>query len=87
MNLCSACIVPVSAAFQRRGVGIEAGLAIVHGSSTLNLPGLVMAVLVFTPMMGVTRFLMGMTAVILVGTARRDDRPPFCQGSARTRTC
>ena len=67
MNLCSACIVPVSAAFQRRGVGIEGGLAIVHGSSTLNLPGLVMAVLVFTPMMGVSRFLMGMTAVILLG--------------------
>ncbi len=67
MNLCSACIVPVSAAFQRRGVGIEGGLAIVHGSSTLNLPGLVMAVLVFTPMMGVSRFLMGMTAVILIG--------------------
>ncbi len=67
MNLCSACIVPVSAAFQRRGVGIESGLAIVHGSSTLNLPGLVMAVVVFTPMMGVSRFLMGMTAVILVG--------------------
>ena len=67
MNLCSACIVPVSAAFQRRGVGIEGGLAIVHGSSTLNLPGLVMAVLVFTPMMGVSRLLMGMTAVILIG--------------------
>ncbi len=67
MNLCSACIVPVSAAFQRRGVGIEGGLAIVHGSSTLNLPGLVMALLVFTPIMGVSRFLLGLLAVILVG--------------------
>ena len=67
MNLCSACIVPVSSSFQRQGVGIEGALAILHGSSTLNVPGLVMAALVFTPILGISRFILGITAVILVG--------------------
>ena len=34
MNLCSACIVPISIAFRRRGAGVGTTLAIVQGSST-----------------------------------------------------
>ena len=67
MNLCSACIVPVAAAFRRRGAGIEGSLAMVHGSSTLNVPALVMAALVFTPMLGVSRFLLSLVAALALG--------------------
>ena len=67
MNLCSACIVPVAAAFRRRGAGIEGSLAMVHGSSTLNLPALVMAAAVFTPMLGVSRLLMSLIAALAIG--------------------
>ena len=38
MNLCSACIIPISSAFRRRGAGVETTVAIVQGSSTLNHP-------------------------------------------------
>ena len=55
MNLCSACIVPIANAFRQRGAGTEAALAIVHGSSTLNVPALLMAALVFTPMLAGSR--------------------------------
>jgi len=47
MNLCSACIIPISSAFRRRGAGVETTVTIVQGSSTLNLPALIMAVMVF----------------------------------------
>ena len=67
MNLCSACIVPVSAAFRRRGASIEATLAIVQGSSTLSLPALIMAVLVFAPMIGGARILLSVVGALLIG--------------------
>ena len=67
MNLCSACVVPVAAAFRRRGGGIEGTLAMVHGSSTLNLPALVMATLVFTPVLGVSRVLLSLLAALAIG--------------------
>ena len=67
VNLCSACIVPISAARRRRGAGIEGALAILHGSATLNVPSLLMAAVVFTPMLGISRFLLGLTAALLIG--------------------
>ena len=67
MNLCSACIVPVSAAFRKRGVGIEGAIAMVHGSAVLNIPSLVMVALVFTPLLGVSRLVLGLIAALLIG--------------------
>ncbi len=66
-NLCSACIVPVSAAFRRRGVGIEGTISMIQGSSTLNIPALVMVTLVFAPMLGVSRIVLSIAAGLLIG--------------------
>jgi len=67
MNLCSACIVPVSSAFRRRGAGIESTLAIVQGSCTMNLPALVMVVMVFSPMLAGTRIGLSLVGALLLG--------------------
>ena len=67
MSLCSACIVPVASAFRRRGAGIETTLAITQGSSTLNLPAMVMAVLVFTPMLAGSRIVLSVVGALLLG--------------------
>ena len=67
MTLCSACIVPVSAAFRTRGASIEATISIAQGSSTLNLPALVMTAMVFAPMIGGTRILLSVAGAILIG--------------------
>ena len=67
MNLCSACIVPVANAFRQRGAGTESALAIVHGSSTLNVPALLMAALVFTPMLAGIRVGISLIAALFLG--------------------
>ena len=67
MNLCSACIVPIASAFRRRGAPVETAIAITQGSSTLNLPALVMAALVFTPMLASTRIAVSVAGVLLLG--------------------
>ena len=67
MNLCSACIVPISAAFRGRGSSIETTLAIVHGSSTLNLPAIIMVAMVFSPMIGGTRIAVSLVGALLLG--------------------
>ena len=67
MNLCSACIVPVVNAFRQRGAGTEAALAMVHGSSTLNVPALLMAALVFTPMLAGSRVGISLIAALFLG--------------------
>ncbi len=67
MNLCSACIVPVASAFRRRGSGIETTLAITQGSSTFNLPALIMVVLVFAPMIGGARIGISLIGALLIG--------------------
>ena len=67
MNLCSACIVPVSSAFRRRGAGLETSLAIVQGSATLNLPALLMAALVFTPTLAGSRVGLSLVGALLLG--------------------
>ena len=67
MNLCSACIVPVANSFRRRGAGTEATLAIVHSSSTMNVPALLMAALVFTPMLAGSRIGISLIAALFLG--------------------
>ena len=67
MTLCSACIAPIAASLWRRGAGIGGTLATVQGSSTLNLPALVMVVLVFSPMLGGSRILLSVVGVLLIG--------------------
>ena len=67
VNLCSACIVPVSSAMRRRGLGIEGALALVHGSATLNLPSLLMIAVVFSPLLGASRVALGLAAAFLLG--------------------
>ena len=67
MNLCSACIVPVSAAYRNRGGGIEGAIAMVQGSATLNIPALAMAFFVFTPLLGMSRLLLAVVGGLLIG--------------------
>ena len=65
-NLCSACIVPVSNAFARRGAGSAGAIGIAQGSSTLNLPALAMAMLVFTPIVGGSRIVLALAGGLLI---------------------
>ena len=67
MNLCSACIVPVSSAFRRRGAGIEGAIAMVQGSATMNVPALAMAFFVFTPLLGFSRLLLAVIGALVIG--------------------
>ena len=67
MNLCSACIVPVSASFRKRGAGVETTVAIVQGSATMNLPALIMAAMVFTPMLAGSRLGISLIGALLLG--------------------
>ena len=85
MNLCSACIVPIANAFRQRGAGTEAAIAIVHGSSTMNVPALLMAALVFTPMLAGSRVGISLIAALFLGPlvawlvrriSRSEDLPP-----------
>ena len=67
MNLCSACIVPVSSAFQRRGSGLEGAIALVQGSATMNIPALAMVFFVFTPELGISRLILAVIGALLIG--------------------
>ncbi len=66
MNLCSACIVPVSAAFRQRGGGIEGTVGMVQGSATLNIPAVLMTFFVFTPLLGFSRLLVGLVGAVVI---------------------
>ncbi|MDE0230356.1 MAG: hypothetical protein OXJ62_16020 [Spirochaetaceae bacterium] len=84
LNLCSACIAPVSSTLRRGGMGVEGALALVHGSATLNVPSLLMIAVVFTPLLGASRLVLGLAAALSLGPlvawavrrrgARLDDR-------------
>ena len=85
MNLCSACIVPVTSAFRNRGAGIGGTVAMVQGSATLNLPALIMALVIFTPMLGGSRIAISLLGGLLIGPIvaiiagerkQSDDAPP-----------
>ena len=67
MNLCSACIVPVSSAFQRKGLGVAGAIALVQGSATMNIPALAMVFFVFTPLLGMSRLLLAIIGALLIG--------------------
>ena len=67
VNLCSACVVPVSSAVRRGGLGVEGALALVHGSAVLNVPSLLMIAVIFTPAIGASRLLLGAAAAFLLG--------------------
>ena len=67
VNLCSACVVPVSSAVRRGGLGVEGALALVHGSAVLNVPSLLMIAVIFSPSIGASRLLLGVAAAFLLG--------------------
>lgn len=67
MNLCSACIVPVTSAYRRRGGGIEGAVGMVQGSATLNIPGVLMTFFVFTPLLGFSRLAFGLVGAVAIG--------------------
>jgi len=67
MALCSACIVPIATAFRRRGAGIETTIAITQGSSTMNLPALIMVSMVFIPLIGGSRVVLSIVGTLLLG--------------------
>ena len=67
MTLCSACIVPISSAFRKRGASVEATISIVQGSATLSLPALIMAALVFAPMLSGSRLALSILGALLIG--------------------
>ena len=66
MNLCSACIVPVSSAFHRRA-GLAGAIAMVQGSATMNIPALAMVFFVFTPLLGMSRLILAVIGALLIG--------------------
>lgn len=68
MSLCSACIVPIATAFRRRGAGIESTVAITQGSSTMNLPALIMASMVFIPLIGGSRIVLSVIGTLVLGS-------------------
>ena len=68
MSLCSACIVPIATAFRRRGAGIETTVAITQGSSTMNLPALIMASMVFIPLIGGSRIVLSVIGTLVLGS-------------------
>ncbi len=67
LNLCSACIVPIATAFRKRGAGIETTVSITQGSSTMNLPALIMAAFVFVPIIGGSRIALSVLGTLLIG--------------------
>ncbi len=76
MNLCSACIVPVSSAFRKRA-NLEGAIAMVQGSATMNVPALAMVFFVFSPILGLSRLLLAVVGAVIIGpivvmTVRKD---------------
>ena len=66
MNLCSACIVPVSSAFHKRA-SVEGAVAMVQGSTTLNIPALAMVFFVFSPVLGISRLALAVVGALIIG--------------------
>ena len=67
LNLCSACIVPISTAYRRGGGGIGGAVAVVQGSATLNIPALAMTFFVFGPALGVNRLAVALLGGLALG--------------------
>lgn len=89
VNLCSACIVPIAAAFRRRGAPIETTVAITQSSSTMNLPALIMAAAVFIPIIGGSRIALSVLGALMLGplvawvarksSAEQDEEPSIAR--------
>ena len=67
LTLCSACIVPVSSALRAKGSNVAATISAVQASSTLNLPALVMAVMVFAPLISGSRIALSLLGALVLG--------------------
>ena len=88
MNLCSACIVPVSSAFQRKGIGIAGSIAMVQSSATMNIPALAMVFFVFSPLLGFSRLFLAIIGAVLIGPIvvmamrrkQREEEQPWVSG-------
>ena len=67
LTLCSACIVPISSALRARGSNVAATISAVQASSTLNLPALIMAVMVFAPLISGSRIALSLLGALFLG--------------------
>ena len=67
LTLCSACIVPISSALRTRGSNVAATISTVQASSTLNLPALIMAVMVFAPLISGSRIALSLLGALVLG--------------------
>ena len=65
-NLCSACVVPIANSFHRRGSGTASAIAMIQGSSTLNMPALLMALTIFTPLLGLSRIILSFLGALII---------------------
>lgn len=92
MTLCSACIVPVAGSFRERGASVESTVAVTQGSSTLNLPAIVMTLALFSPLLAASRIGLSLLGAIIIGPLvafavhRRGARAPEC-GDAFDGSC
>ena len=84
MTLCSACIVPVAGSFRERGASVESTIAITQGSSTLNVPAIVMTLSLFSPLLAGSRIGLSLLGAIVIGPLvayavhRRRSPSPSC---------
>ena len=67
MNLCAACIVPISASIHRRGGGIEGAIAAVQSSATMNFLAIGMVLVVFAPALGISRVVLAFIGAMVLG--------------------
>jgi len=67
MNLCSACIMPIAAAYQRKNNNISNTITVIQSSATLNLPTILMTIFVFSPYLGISKLLLSISAAIFIG--------------------
>ena len=65
-NLCSACVVPIANSFHRKGSGSAYAVGMVQGSSTLNLPAIIMSMTIFTPLLGLSRIIMSLSGALII---------------------
>ncbi len=67
LTLCSACIVPISSALRAKGSNVAATISAVQASSTLNLPALIMAIMVFAPLISGSRIALSLLGALVLG--------------------
>lgn len=65
-NLCSACVVPIANSFHKKGSGSAYAIAMIQGSSTLNIPALIMSLTIFTPLLGISRLIISIVGALII---------------------